>query len=332
MLNTEESANNPQNPPATASTTAQTASAPDSVAGARVSAEEFSAAIQALEQRKAEEARRYANTVDVGKTIQELNIDATPEDVMREVQAQRAARSGPRLAGVPPHSQMTDAQAANREQLRSASVMLKDYYDKNLAPSRVQVGVPTVTSSWRERGRLRGRRPRWGAAIGITAFVIFIVTNIGHHHWHAAASVDDDKPAVQISLAKLAEGQTAYADTAGLESILSNGGIVNAADSGVALSSEQDDNAWTLFKSGGKLYVKAFAHPMSLSDLEAGHIEVYSTNDSGDLENATVDSLYFPLQQASADNFQVNSDDDYSEMMLDRIVPDANTRVSSYQY
>ena len=172
MLNTEEQPNDFQG-------AAPIADAPAS--SSRVSAEEFTAAIHALEQRKAEEARRYANTVDVSKTIQELNIDATPEEVMREVQAQRAARNAPHLAGVPPHSQLTEAQAASREQLRNAAMMLKDYYDNNISPSRVQLGVPASNVSWRDRRQKSGMRRQFGFAIGIIAFTALMLQ--GSHHF-----------------------------------------------------------------------------------------------------------------------------------------------------
>ncbi len=329
MLNTEESANNPQNPPATASTTAQTASAPESVAGARVSAEEFSAAIQALEQRKAEEARRYANTVDVGKTIQELNIDATPEDVMREVQAQRAARSGPRLAGVPPHSQMTDAQAANREQLRSASVMLKDYYDKNLAPSRVQVGVPEVRSSWRDRRFRRGPRSKWGVAIGVTAFIVFLATNIGHNGFHSIAFDGDDgdsaSHASPIKLSQLTDDSEGYTDTAGLLKIIADGGLVNATDQNIVLAGEKTNSSWTISKHDGKLYLKGYTQPKKTSDLSLNPFDVYSQGNGGDLHGEDDDDITIPLTGT-----QVSSSfagDGWSELQVQHIQPDSHTNV-----
>lgn len=56
----------------------------------RVTSEELAQAINALEASKDESARRLAGTVPIGEVVQELRLEATPEEVWAQVQRQRA--------------------------------------------------------------------------------------------------------------------------------------------------------------------------------------------------------------------------------------------------
>ena len=328
MLNTEEQPNDSRYAAQTQPEVTSGVPASADTAATRVSAEEFTAAIQALEQRKADEARRYANTVDVGKTIQELNIDATPEEVMREVQAQRAARIAPSLAGVPPHSQLTDAQAATREQLRGASVMLKDYYDKNISPTRVQVGVPEQRQLERQRGRRAGRRAGWGMVVGAVAVMAYFVT--GSNHFTGIFSGSDGSVAQHlnastIKLSNLNEGDTAYVDTAGLTKIYASAGAVNSIDQNIVLSTDKDNSSWSVTKKGGKLYLEGFTRPMKTGDLSSGLVHVFSQDNGGDLQGSSDDAVTIPITGSRLTGS--NSGENWSEIMVDHIQVDSNTNV-----
>ena len=56
----------------------------------RVTADELAAAINALEASKDEEARHLAGTVPIGQVIEEMKLEATPEEIWAQVQKQRA--------------------------------------------------------------------------------------------------------------------------------------------------------------------------------------------------------------------------------------------------
>ena len=56
----------------------------------RVTAEELAAAINALEASKDAAARHLAGTVPIGQVVEEMKLDATPEEIWTQVQKQRA--------------------------------------------------------------------------------------------------------------------------------------------------------------------------------------------------------------------------------------------------
>ena len=56
----------------------------------RVRREEFARAISALEARRQEEARYLEGTVAVEDTLRELQVDVSTEEVMQQIEAQRA--------------------------------------------------------------------------------------------------------------------------------------------------------------------------------------------------------------------------------------------------
>lgn len=56
----------------------------------RVKSEELARALASIEARRQEEARQLEGTVVIGDVVQELQLDATPEEVWAEIQKQRA--------------------------------------------------------------------------------------------------------------------------------------------------------------------------------------------------------------------------------------------------
>jgi hypothetical protein len=86
----------------------------------RVTAEEFSAALSTLEQRKAAEAAHLADTVEIGPTCRELGIDAVPEDIFREVQAQRAGKAGVEIPQTPLPQQPAKSQMREERERAAA--------------------------------------------------------------------------------------------------------------------------------------------------------------------------------------------------------------------
>lgn len=59
----------------------------------RVKSEELARALASIEARRQEEARQLEGTVVIGDVVQELQLDATPEEIFAEVQAQRQRHS-----------------------------------------------------------------------------------------------------------------------------------------------------------------------------------------------------------------------------------------------
>lgn len=64
----------------------------------RVRSEELARALASIEARREEEARLLEGTVPIGEVVQELQLDATPEEVWAEIQKQRAEASAQRSA------------------------------------------------------------------------------------------------------------------------------------------------------------------------------------------------------------------------------------------
>ena len=56
----------------------------------RVTAQELADAVAALEARKEETARREHNTIAIGEAVQQLELEATPDEILAEVRALRA--------------------------------------------------------------------------------------------------------------------------------------------------------------------------------------------------------------------------------------------------
>src|SRR4051812_40387310 len=68
-----------------------TESEPTHAATERVRPEELAAALSRLEERRQREAAQQAGTVPLGEMLQELGVDRSPEEVLAEIEAQRAA-------------------------------------------------------------------------------------------------------------------------------------------------------------------------------------------------------------------------------------------------
>ncbi len=84
----------------------------------RVTPEELSAAIRAIEERKAQERKRIAETVGVAEIVRELGIDASPEEILREVEAQRLKQAS--------------------EPMLEAAGLNKKFYDKPFAGTSIK--------------------------------------------------------------------------------------------------------------------------------------------------------------------------------------------------
>jgi len=66
----------------------------ESAAQYRVSAQELSHVVGIIQARKEAEARQRANTVALGEAVEQLGLEMTPDELLAEIQADRARRSG----------------------------------------------------------------------------------------------------------------------------------------------------------------------------------------------------------------------------------------------
>ena len=84
----------------------------------RVTSEEMTAAINALQAGKDEAARHLAGTVPIGEVVSELNLDATPEEVWAQVQRQRAQAAQEEAGRVRAAAPFTQSKNAGRRRVR----------------------------------------------------------------------------------------------------------------------------------------------------------------------------------------------------------------------
>lgn len=84
-------------------------------ASARVTPEELAQALACIEARQAEQAKQQKATIPIGQAVKELGLNAAPEEILAEIQAQRdqnALRMTDRLPDVLPPMATTPVPAA----------------------------------------------------------------------------------------------------------------------------------------------------------------------------------------------------------------------------
>ena len=118
-----------------------------SLGKARVTPQELSEALAAIETRKQAEASRLAGTIPIEDAVSELHLDSTPEEIWAEVNAQR-------------QKQAQEKQA--QEQVRLAALGISKRFT---APARV-------------------KSPRWMAIFTpLLLLWVFVQTGIIPHFW-----------------------------------------------------------------------------------------------------------------------------------------------------
>ncbi len=301
---------------------------PDTLSAAqtRVTPEELAHAIASLEARRLDETRHQENTIPIGEAVRELGLDATPEEVLAEVRAQREAhtanpppaQAAPANAQTPPASPLPPVPplhqtvtAALRQAAVAAAPGLKQ---AALAASpALKQGLDALSQHVKQPKReKRARRKRPWAALGI-GFAIFGIVQGGifsHHHRVQTA------PRFRL-LSMVPDGHEVYASTATVQS------IVHGADPGTV--SVQDgaemDNGWTLVRHDKHWYVRG--HVLENARLGAGEVKVYNEHDAGVLHDQSEQDVTLRL-----DNSQIadtNAGDTWSEIDLSQVHPDTYT-------
>lgn len=264
------------------------------VGGNRVTPAELSQALAEIEERKQAEASRLAGTIPIDQAVSELRLDSTSEEIWAEVQAQRAR-----------------AAAAQRQQQLQEQAALRE----------AQAGQKQFTAPPSKY------RKEWVALFAplILIGVLFRHGSIPHLRSHPTQV---SAPRL-TSLSQVPDGKEVYADDSALVQV-SEG----KPSSQITVSENQTGSRWTMVKIGGHVYLRGYIlnadslHPVSLPSLAGKALNVYTDDNSGELEgnktsNITLRIDKTPLQKSGGD-------EDYSEVTVPDFHPDPLTTLSPW--
>ncbi len=266
----------------------QTSSSPP-----RVTPEELSRALAAIEARRQAEASHLAGTIPIDQAVSELQLDSTSDEIWAEVQAQRDK------AAAAQREQVQQEQAA--QQARAARQAAKQ---QSTAP--------------------RPRRRRGWTGFLAPLLVLWVLAHNGFipHFWghtpHIAAPV-------LRPLAQIPDGKEVYADDAALVQV-SEG--KSAAQ--ITVSENATGNRWTMVKVGAHVYLRGYiASTDSLQPLGGKALNVYNDDNSGELKGERTSTITLrvdntPLQKSGGD-------DDFSEITVPSFRPDPLTTLSPWR-
>ncbi len=257
----------------------------------RITPEELSQAVAAIERRKEAEALRLAGTIPIDEAVSSLHLNATPGEIWAEVQSQRAKAAPP-----PP-------------QIRPINAPSAQAYSSE---SQAQVQTPAP-----RQGRRRGGL----ATLAIVFGVLYATGAIPHFGHHSGPT----PPALTATAAQITDGTPFYCDDAGLVQI-SEG----KTPSQVRVDpKEAFNNSWTLVKMNGHIYLRAFiAHTDSVQSLAGKPLVVVNDDNSGTLDGEETSQTTLrvdgvPLQISGGD-------DGYTEITLPDFHPDSFTTTSPW--
>jgi len=270
---------------------------PTPVSQARVTPEELTQALAAIESRKQAEASRLAGTIPIGDAIADLHLDSTPEDIWAEVQAQRAKADASQAQSSP-----EAARRVRKRQAKAAEQAKQQATERQRSP--------------------RGRR--WLRVAVPVLFVWLLMQNglIPHHFWthtgHVAAPI-------LRPLAQVPDGQEVYADDSALVQV--SEGKPSAQ---ITVSENESGNRWKIFRRSGHVYLRGYIESAdSLQPLQGKPLNVYNDDNSGELHgdltsNITLRVDNVPLQKSGGDG-------DFSGITVTNFQPDPLTTLSPWR-
>jgi len=304
---------------------------PDTLSAAqtRVTPEELAHAIASLEARRLDAERVQAGTIPIGEAVRELNLDATPEEVLAEVRAQRAAQSAsppssqhaqthaptpptPPLASVPPlHQTVTSAlhqaAVAAAPGLKQAALA---------ASPALKQGMDALSQhAKKSKPDKRGWHKQSSLAVGIFfAFLGLSQTGLltGHHN-HVSVQV---APQVRY-LSTVPDGQEVHTDTATVLSIAQGANPQTIA----VLNGVQRGNTWTLVRHDKHWYVHANA--LESATVGTGPLKIYNQHNAGVLEGEREQDVTIRLDNSTL--VDTSAGDNWSEIDLGQVHPDTYT-------
>ena len=263
---------------------------PLSVSQRRVTPDELTQALAAIEARRQAEA----GTIPIDQAVSELHLDSTSDEIWAEVQAQRMKASLPKAAPVVQPQQAAPPVSVSRPVGR----VRPRGWRRLLAPVLV-IGVLMST----------GVIPHSFTPYG------FSPSLLTSKHFPTAAPV-------LTPLSAVPDGTEVYADDASLIQ-LSKG----RSAAPITVSQNPGSNSWTLVKMHGHVYLRGFtARADSLTALTGRALPVYNDSDSGELNgektsNITLRVDDIPLQKSGGDS-------DYSSITVPNFQPDSFTTLT----
>lgn len=307
---------------------------PDTLSAAqtRVTPEELAHAIATLEARRLDAERVQAGTIPIGEAVRELNLDATPEEVLTEVRAQRQAQSAPPsppqsaqthapapptppLASVPPlHQTVTSA-------LRQAAVAATPGLKQAAlaASPALKQGMDALSQHAKQPKRAKPDKRGWRkqSAFGFGIFFAFLGLSqtglLTRHHSHVSVQI---APQVRY-LSTVPDGHEVHADTATVLSIAQGADPKAVA----VLDGPQQGNTWTLVRHDKHWYVHANA--LESATLGAGPLKIYNQHNAGVLDGETEQDVTLRLDNSKVTD--TNAGDNWSEIDASQVHPDTYT-------
>lgn len=268
---------------------------PSAVGGNRVTPEELSQALAAIEARKQAEASRLAGTIPIDQAVSELHLDSTSEEIWVEVQAQRVK------AAAAQHEQRLPRQAR---------------------PHETQAAPQQSTTPQQSTATHSKYRKKWAAFLAplILVGILFHNGSLPHfrsHPTHVSA------PRL-TSLAQVPDGKEIYADDLALVQI-SKG----KPQAQVTVSENPSGNRWTLVKVSGHVYLRGYiAETASLQPLQGNALHIYNDANSGELQGIKTSNITLRVDSIQLD--KSGGDDDFSEITVPNFQTDPLTTLSPW--
>jgi hypothetical protein len=237
----------------------------------RVSAQELSHVVNIIQARKEAEAKQRANTVALGEAVEQLGLEMTPDELLAEIQADRARRSGSsrpkRQQNAQRHTFATFAVCAGLAGMMVSSIHMHNLRRANWESRNNplflsgQYAVDTAPASQDMMTALQTPAPdvATSAPVQFRAF--------GGFGEYEKADCDFD------SLRDLANGKS------GSEIMVQANGTTNS------------DKLWTIEKRDGEVSVYAFAAVEEFAKVMNGHAaHIYASSHDG------LQEMLLPLQ------------------------------------
>lgn len=259
-----------------------------SVSQARVTPEELTQALAAIEARKQAEASRLAGTIAIDQAISDLHLDSTPDEIWAEVQAQRVKASVPKIA--PPQAVQTAGV--------SAPAMRRRGWRRFLAPALV---------------------------IGVLMSAGVIPHNFTPHGFSPSLLTEKHLPTAAPILRPLSavpDGKEVYADDAALVQLSEGGAIAQ-----ITVSMNPSGNRWTVFRRSGHVYLRGFIESVdSLAEITGKPLNVYNDDNSGELHKDRTSNITLRVDNVSLQ--KSGGDSDYSSITVSNFQPDPFTTLT----
>ena len=270
----------------------------------RVTPEELSQALAAIETRKQAEAGRLAGTIPIDQAVSELRLDSTSDEIWAEVQAQRAKAAAAEREQEEQEQASQQAREARRAARREQAASLAQ--QQTVAP--------------------RPRQRRGWVRLFMPAVVVWVLVQNGviPHFWSHSSHRTHAAAPILRSLAQVPDGKEVYADDAALVQV-SEG----KAPGQITVSENSTGNRWAMVKIGGHVYLHGYiASTDSLQPLGGKALTVYNDDNSGELEgertsNITLRVDNIPLQKSGGD-------EDFSEITVPGFQPDPLTTLTPW--